>query len=231
MRVLALCCGTGPEAVLAAEAVGPEGLVVGIDVNREALGLFEERAKLHGLDNVKILPGDARGLPGNLREFERITCAFGLHLLEDSGSVVDDWGDRLAPGGVLGLADWMQMGPDQVMEPVRQLVRERTGVPAIFEENEDAIQAMPARMGCQLSPAAWSSIEEETLEYAVVYPSPRYFWDVQRNNPEWQRVRDRMGPERFRTLQGEVLALLREKGGSPFEQLCRIKLRYGHRAR
>jgi len=52
MHVLDLGCGAGDVTMLAAEFVGPTGLVVGIDRNPEVLTLAAERAHLAGLRQV-----------------------------------------------------------------------------------------------------------------------------------------------------------------------------------
>jgi 2-polyprenyl-3-methyl-5-hydroxy-6-metoxy-1,4-benzoquinol methylase len=54
MRVLDLGCGAGDVSMLAAEFVGPTGLVVGIDRNREVLTLATERAHAAGLRQISF---------------------------------------------------------------------------------------------------------------------------------------------------------------------------------
>ena len=54
MRVLDLGCGAGDVSFLAAQFVGPTGLVVGIDRSREVLGLAAERAQAAGLRNISF---------------------------------------------------------------------------------------------------------------------------------------------------------------------------------
>ena len=54
MRVLDLGCGAGDVSMLAAEFVGPTGLVVGIDRNREVLTLAAERARAAGLRQISF---------------------------------------------------------------------------------------------------------------------------------------------------------------------------------
>ena len=54
MRVLDLGCGAGDVSFLAAQFVGPTGLVVGIDRSREVLALAAERAQAAGLRNVSF---------------------------------------------------------------------------------------------------------------------------------------------------------------------------------
>jgi SAM-dependent methyltransferase len=54
MRVLDLGCGAGDVSLLAARFVGPTGLVVGIDRNRDVLAVAAERAKAAGLRQVSF---------------------------------------------------------------------------------------------------------------------------------------------------------------------------------
>jgi ubiquinone/menaquinone biosynthesis C-methylase UbiE len=60
MRVLEVGSGAGDVALLAAELVGPEGEVVGVDVDGAALEIARGRAQSLGLGNVSFVEGDAR---------------------------------------------------------------------------------------------------------------------------------------------------------------------------
>ena len=55
MRVLDLGCGTGDVSMLAAELVGPNGSVVGIDRSQDALDAAEERAREAGLRHINFV--------------------------------------------------------------------------------------------------------------------------------------------------------------------------------
>src|ERR1700731_5385526 len=59
MRVLDLGCGTGDVALLAAELVGPNGAVVGIDRNGDALSAACSRARGAGYANIEFREGAA----------------------------------------------------------------------------------------------------------------------------------------------------------------------------
>lgn len=52
MRVLDVGCGTGDVSFLAANLVGPEGEVIGVDKSPEAIALASQRATAAGLTNV-----------------------------------------------------------------------------------------------------------------------------------------------------------------------------------
>jgi ubiquinone/menaquinone biosynthesis C-methylase UbiE len=58
MRVLDLGCGAGDVAFLAADLVGTDGSVVGVDHSAEALARARLRAEQHGLKQVQFVQGD-----------------------------------------------------------------------------------------------------------------------------------------------------------------------------
>src|SRR5689334_9389430 len=53
-RVLDCACGSGHASIAAAERVGPEGRVIGIDVSGNLLALARAKAAARGLDNVEL---------------------------------------------------------------------------------------------------------------------------------------------------------------------------------
>jgi len=57
-RILDVCCGTGASAIPAAEAVGPDGFVLGVDLAENLLGLANRKAKERGLTNVEFRAAD-----------------------------------------------------------------------------------------------------------------------------------------------------------------------------
>ena len=63
MRVLDVGCGAGRVSIPVAKAVGPDGLVVGMDIQRTVLQKLMRRAESRGLTNIRtVLGGIGQGL-------------------------------------------------------------------------------------------------------------------------------------------------------------------------
>src|SRR5262245_25269799 len=82
-RVLDVCCGSGASAIPAAEAVGPEGSVLGIDLAEKLLALARAKAAARGLTNATFQSGDMLdpGLPE--ASFDAVVCVFGIFFVPD----------------------------------------------------------------------------------------------------------------------------------------------------
>jgi ubiquinone/menaquinone biosynthesis C-methylase UbiE len=72
MSVLDIGCGPGRLTVPAARAVGPTGIVVAFDLQREMLSHVERRARQEGLANIKLVQGAiGSGVLPTLGSFDR----------------------------------------------------------------------------------------------------------------------------------------------------------------
>ena len=68
-RVLDVCCGAGASALPAAEAVGPTGNVIGVDLSKQLLELARTKAIQRRLDNIEFEVGDMLSHAFSCREF------------------------------------------------------------------------------------------------------------------------------------------------------------------
>jgi ubiquinone/menaquinone biosynthesis C-methylase UbiE len=105
-RVLDACCGSGASALPAAEAVGPEGSVLGVDLAEGLLELARVKARARGLANVEFRPGDILdlGLPGG--EFDAVVCVFGIFFVPDIEAAIRELWRQVRPGGQLAITTW-----------------------------------------------------------------------------------------------------------------------------
>ena len=99
MKVLDIGSGAGDVALTAAELVGPDGGVVGVDVNPAILETAQARAQAAGFTNVEFVAGDARTLDiGN--DFDALTGRLVLMYMADPADALKQLATRLRPGGI-----------------------------------------------------------------------------------------------------------------------------------
>jgi arsenite methyltransferase len=103
--VLDLGCGAGTDLLIAAQMVGPQGRVIGIDMTESMLARARESATTTGLENVEL----HRSLIESLRVADAsvdVVISNGvIDLIPDKDAVFDEIGRVLRPGGRLQIAD------------------------------------------------------------------------------------------------------------------------------
>jgi SAM-dependent methyltransferase len=100
MRVLDLGCGVGDVALVAADLVGPNGYVVGVDRWPEALARARLRARQAGLAQVRFVEGDIHDpAPGG--PFDAIVERLVLMHLPDPVTVLRRQATVLRAGGLV----------------------------------------------------------------------------------------------------------------------------------
>jgi ubiquinone/menaquinone biosynthesis C-methylase UbiE len=113
-RVLDVCCGSGASAIPAAEVVGPDGFVLGVDLAESLLELARTKAKNRGLGNVEFHAGDMLDLGLRPYGFDAVICVFGIFFVPDMEQAIRELWLRVRPGGQLAVTTW---GP-RWFEPV-----------------------------------------------------------------------------------------------------------------
>ncbi|MBM4762126.1 demethylmenaquinone methyltransferase [Bacillus sp. B15-48] len=97
---LDLCCGTADWTIALAEAVGPEGKVIGLDFSKNMLKIGEQKVKERGLEQVSLIHGNAMELPFDDDQFDYVTIGFGLRNVPDYLQVLEEMNRVLKPGGI-----------------------------------------------------------------------------------------------------------------------------------
>ena len=105
-RVLDVCCGAGASALPAAEAVGPEGNVVGVDLANQLLESARTKAIQRRLGNVDFELGDMLSLRFPVASFDAVVCVFGIFFVPDMARAVNELWSRVRPGGKLAVTTW-----------------------------------------------------------------------------------------------------------------------------
>jgi SAM-dependent methyltransferase len=104
-RVLDLGSGAGTDSLVAAQMVGPEGTVTGIDMTPEMLAKAREAASEMGATNVEFMEAEAERLPFADESFDIAISNGVIDLVPDKDAVFSELFRVLAPGGRIQIAD------------------------------------------------------------------------------------------------------------------------------
>lgn len=97
-RVLDVACGTGIIARLAAERVGPTGVVTGVDVAPDMIEVAKATVA-PATPTIEWHVGDATSLPFADEQYDVVTCQMGLMFMEDRAGALSEMRRVLVPGG------------------------------------------------------------------------------------------------------------------------------------
>jgi ubiquinone/menaquinone biosynthesis C-methylase UbiE len=198
-RVLDVACGTGVATRLAADAVGPEGSVAGLDPNP---GMLEVARSVtpSGVDWHEA-PAEAMPLPD--ATFDVALCSMGLQFFPDKGQALREVHRVLVPGGrvVLGTP-----GPTPpLFEAIDRALTGHLGpgasmfVQAVFSVHDpDEVRGLLGHAGFDEIDVANSSLP---LRLA---PPAEFFWQYVHSTPLAAVVGD-LDEEARASLEAEVV--------------------------
>ena len=91
-KILDVCCGSGASVIPAAEAVGPNGSVLGIDLAENLIQLARTKAKERRLDNIEFRVADMLDLDVAPSAFDVVICVFGTFFVPDMQQAIQGFG-------------------------------------------------------------------------------------------------------------------------------------------
>lgn len=101
-QVLDIATGTGMVAIEAAQIVGNEGYVIGIDIATGMVDRAIQKVAALGLNNIEFKVADAESLNFPEHSFDRIFCSSAFIWMSDLLGALQHWHRLLKPGGILG---------------------------------------------------------------------------------------------------------------------------------
>jgi len=116
--VVDLGCGAGFDALVAAERVGPEGRVLGVDLSSEMLAVARDGALTLRASHVEFLEGDVEDLPVESGVADLVLSNGVLNLAPCKERAFAEIARVLKPGGVFQAADLVLVRPlpDRLLE-------------------------------------------------------------------------------------------------------------------
>lgn len=106
MRVMDIGCGTGASALLAAEKVGPQGQITGIDISEQFLDRARERKARARLGNLTFNFADAQVTEFEAGRYDAMISRFGVMFFSDPIAAFANLSRALKPGGLMTFAAW-----------------------------------------------------------------------------------------------------------------------------
>jgi arsenite methyltransferase len=103
--VLDVGSGAGTDSLVAAQMVGPEGRVTGVDMTPEMLAKSKAAAAEMKATNVEFVAGEAEGLPFEDESFDVVISNGVIDLIPDKDAVFSEIHRVLRPGGRIQIAD------------------------------------------------------------------------------------------------------------------------------
>lgn len=176
-RWLDIGCGRGAVLLPAAEAIGPRGLAVGIDISAGMIEHARRLAMHRNLRNVECEVDDAQ-FPASIHgPFDTISSSLVLFFLADPLSALRNWIPLLLPGGRIGVTTFGEVDArwedvDQVFLPhLPPEMRDArtTGKEGPFSNNSGVENL--------LKQAGFSDVRTETTKIEVRFETMQHWYD------------------------------------------------------
>ncbi len=105
-HILDVATGRGAVLFPLAEAVGPSGKVIGIDISQQMINETSKEVVKKGFFSIELQCMDAEKLDFHDNYFDCIFCGFALFFLPSVSSALCEFKRVLKPGGILAVSTW-----------------------------------------------------------------------------------------------------------------------------
>ena len=168
-NVLDLATGTGAVLVPAAELVGDEGRVVGIDISSLMISRARTEIQKFGFCDADVLVADAESLPFPQRSFDHVLCSFAIFLFSNLPGIISECHRVLRSSGRIGLV--YSAGEDQEWNWYNQLISkyEPTATLGTERYSQKHVEAMLNRFG-------FTNVATSVESHQLIFSNASEFW-------------------------------------------------------
>ncbi len=223
-HVLDVACGRGAVLFSAAQAVGPTGRVIGIDLSPSMVSETQKECQQMKLGNASLRQMDAERLEFADSTFDWVLSGLGLLFFPRPGLALSEMQRVLKPGGQLALSTWDGRGDDYwrwFEEDLYHSFMPQMGGPAQPAEEEAASIEFdtPETLANVMVAAGFTAVRvvEESID--MVFRSEQEWWDALWTNSmrimleELEQATGPEGLEKFKLAALERVKTMRQADG------------------
>ena len=203
-RVLDVGCGTGYTTRQAARAVGPAGLVEGVDIAEKMLDVARRRCGAEGLNNCRFVRGELletmAACPAGT--FDACTCTWVVGYVSVK-ALAEAAAHVLRKGGRLGICCNAAWSPKDILSVVMRMIARH---PWIMRRTVN-FPFPSTRRGIRKSliKAGFSDPVIETGTFVMRYESGRHILDQFERSGEAEVYRQAIDPKHYDSLMAEFV--------------------------
>jgi ubiquinone/menaquinone biosynthesis C-methylase UbiE len=181
-HALDVAAGRGAVLFPAAEAVGSQGQVIGIDLSPSMVEQTSHEIKQRALSNVSLLQMDAEHLQFPDESFDFVLCGFAVFFFPQLDRALSEFRRVLRPQGCLGISTWGQHDDrwkwyDDLFEsylpsPPEEQAPDNPPAPRPVFNKPDGLVAM-------LGGAGFADVRVVSEEADFIYGSTEEWWQTQ----------------------------------------------------
>lgn len=178
-KILDIATGTGLVAIEAAQLVGSEGRVVGVDISAGMLNQARQTIEAAGLNNIEVYQVDAEALNFADNSFNVILCCSALIYLTNIPATLRQWHKFLKPNGLIGFNAFADTS--FITSVVLKRVAQKNGVSLIFNQ----LTGTKKKCYALLQDAGFGDIEVKTDQFGsyISLSEAKGLWDINLKNP------------------------------------------------
>jgi len=181
-RAVDLGCGRGAALFPLAEAVGPTGMVTGVDLSARMIAATRADVRARGLDNVDLHVGDAAEPDLPAGGFDVAVASFVLFFLPAPVPALRAWRALLAPGGRLGVSTFADSDAGWLPEVFRPyLPATRFGSPFATDAGVEGL----------LTAAGFAQVHTRAFDFEVGFADADQWYEWSRSHGQravWDRI-------------------------------------------
>ncbi len=202
-KILDIATGTGIVALAAAQIVGAQSKVIGVDISTGMLSNARQKLAASGLQNVEFIEADAELIDFEQNSFDVILCSLAICYLTNIPAALHKWHSFLKPGGKLVFNAWTENAFTTSV-----LFREVTARYGINVPNPNAPLGTPQKCQQLLEAAGFQNITIQAEQFGWYFTpdldSAQQIWELNVKNVFGYQVQQ-LAPEKLRECFAEYI--------------------------